>query len=362
MALLARRSLPRAGSSPADVAAWWSTLSAGERARLVAEFPDHLGSLDGVPAAARHAGNTAVLQRELHLAQLAVANAGPTWVAGYSFNSAPGRRLALLESVHSQLVSDPARRLLVLDPRGSGLAAIALGDVDTAHHVAVVVPGLDKDVRQDNDNIVWNASRLHRTAGELTNQVAQGEQVAAVAWLGYRTPTIWNVWSEGSARRGAPQLDGFVRGVDTSREAARVFDGNRPGAHLTVVAHSYGSLTAGLVARNPTPIDELVFIGSPGVGAKTAGSLAMPAGHVYAGVGDGDKVRLAPRFGRHPGREAFGARVFQTDGGLDPLTCEPLLGSNGHSEHFTLRSESVRNISLIVLDRADAVTYVRRAG
>ncbi len=356
---LSRRNLPDAGAPVADVAAWWSTLSADERKRLVAAFPDHLGGLEGIPAAARHAANSAVLHRELQVARLAVENAGPTWVAGYSFNSGSANRLAMLEAVRRQLAADPSRRLLVLDPRGAGLAAVAVGDVDTADHVAVLVPGLEQDVKEDLDNVVWNAERLQRTADAWTGRIAPGEKVAAVAWLGYRTPTVLTVASPIKALRGAPKLDGFVRGVDASREAARVFDGGRPGAHLTVVGHSYGSLTAGLSVRRATPVDDLVFIGSPGVGSWSTSALSVPAGHVYVGKAARDTVTYTEWFGPDPATCGFGTSRFQTDGGLDSLTGQELTGSHGHSEYFEMHSESVRNIALIAIDRPQEVTRAR---
>src|SRR6266511_2197495 len=54
-------SVPRVGSDPKAVKAWWSSLSPAEREFLIRERPDVIGWLDGVPAADRDEANRLVL-------------------------------------------------------------------------------------------------------------------------------------------------------------------------------------------------------------------------------------------------------------------------------------------------------------
>lgn len=204
----------------------------------------------------------------------------------------------------------PGRHLLVFDPAGDGRAAVAVGDVDTARHVAVLVPGMSVEVD--------DADRLVRGARVLA-AVAPG--TAVVAWLGYDTPRPVEVISDRRARGGARQLTEFVHGVRAVADRRQ---------QMTVIGHSYGSLLAGLAARGGLGADDLVLVGSPSVEAGSAAELGMPRDHVWAVRAEDDPVRLvfggadrAARLlgladGRHlvtwygpdPSRPEFGARHF----------------------------------------------------
>jgi hypothetical protein len=381
------RDLPPAGADPRQVAMWWAGLSPEQQRLQIRANPDSVGMLDGLPVSARHAANQLVLNRERAASNADVARlqadlarataeaaAHPPRYAGRGVpNSAQintvllQRRLdeairhrAMLAAVQAQLDADPSRTLLLLDPAGEGRAAIALGPIDTARHVAVVVPGLEQDVRQDMGRIVSNAERLKLTADRLALKASNGEEVATVAWIGYDTPNYTQVGLTGHAERGAVHLRDTLGGLDAAREAARIGASatERPEPmHLTVVGHSYGSLTTGIAVREPLPVDEVVFIGSPGVGAYSADELAIPQAHVFVGENRGDPVADFQHFGMDPNADGFGAREFQTDGGIDPLTNSILREARGHSQHFDVGTESVRNLALIALGRDDLVTY-----
>jgi pimeloyl-ACP methyl ester carboxylesterase len=119
-------------------------------------------------------------------------------------------------------------------------------------------------------------------------------------------------------------------------------------AHQTVLGHSYGSVLVGAAAaQHGLQADDVVFVGSPGVGAGSAGELH--AGRVWSSTSRSDVIQylpVAPRsliadvattaalgpagallafgrpekdlwFGVNPSDPAFGARVFASrpDGG-----------------------------------------------
>jgi len=345
------RDLPPPGCSATDVAAWWSSLSPAQRDIAMAVHPDRLGRLDGLPSEVRHRANVAVLDRERAALQAALA-AQPA--AGRL--AALLARLATVQSIIRQLAGDPARRRLLLLDIDGGRAAIAIGDVDRADHVALVVPGLEQDVAEDMDAIVYNADRLRRTAEAWLGRLAPHEFLATVAWLGYATPSWRSVASTAHAERGAPQLRAALRGLHAARTAAAV-DGTPLDLHLTVVGHSYGSLAAAVALREPTGTDDAVLVGSPGVGTTTAAEVGVPAGHVFVGESTEDDVAELAWFGADPGGRDFGAATMQTDGGVDPVSGAELRATRGHSEYFDLHTESVRNIALVAIGQAHLVTY-----
>lgn len=65
-------------------------------------------------------------------------------------------------------------------------------------------------------------------------------------------------------------------------------------SHNIVVGHSYGSTTVGYALRDRgLPVDDVIFVGSPGVGADSAKDLGVDPKHVYAGRGDSDAIEWA---------------------------------------------------------------------
>lgn len=161
--------------------------------------------------------------------------------------------------------------------------------------------------------------------------------------------------SDHAAKVGSQQLLASLDGLEASRQAS-VDVGAGQSMHLTLVGHSYGSLTSGLAVREQSSVDDVVFIGSPGVGANSASDIqGVPVGHVYDGLAQGDPI--VDWFGVSPETSRFGARLFQTDGGPNPLTGQQLKASHGHSQYFDLGTESVNNMALIAIGRPDLVTF-----
>jgi hypothetical protein len=336
----------------------WAGLSPADRDIAIRAHTHHVGALDGLPGEVRHRANLLALQAGIADARAALASRRRPLTEAVELMS----RLKRLEAVAAELSADPVRRrLLLLDDDGH-LAAIAIGDVDTADHVAVVVPGLEQDVAEDMDAVVYNADRLAGTADSWLQRLAPGETFAAVAWLGYDTPSFATVASSREAIRGAAALRSTLRGLDVARTAVPTPRGAPSGElHLTVVGHSYGSLATGIALREPTGADDAVLIGSPGVDAQTAADLAVPVGHVFVGEATGDTVADLAWFGRDPSDSRFDAVPLPVDGGVDPETGKSMTESRGHSEYFETGSESVRNMALVAVGESHRLTVPGRS-
>ncbi|WP_431039152.1 alpha/beta hydrolase [Streptomyces sp. P6-2-1] len=251
-----------ATASPAEVAAFFAGLSGPERHRLVAAHPTVVGNLDGAPVALRYEANAA---------------AGP--------------------------------HVLAYDPRGRGLIAQVAGDLDTATHVAVVVPGSDIDVS--------TFGRLNRWATDLRE--AAGEDTAVIAWAGYTTPSGIGIdLATGRlAEAGAKRLTRFTEGLD----AVGLPD-------PALFCHSYGSVVCGLAASR-TDARDLAVMGSPGMRAADVAALRTGA-RVWAAESPHDWITHIPHVeflgaghGPDPTSPGFGARVL-------PATDVP-----AHDAYFT---------------------------
>jgi hypothetical protein len=311
-------------------------LTGPERDWLVANRPELVGPLDGVPAADRDAANRRLLAR---------ARAAAPDQAGLA---AIADRLA-----------DPAlprAYLLHLSPDGDGRAVVAIGDPDHATDVLVEVPGAGADLT-GVASLIARADAVSAAAARLGPE----HRLATVAWLGYDPPDGADAALPGAARGARPALDSFVDGLRASHQGAP--------AHTTVLGHSYGSLAVGVTARDVgLDVDDVIFVGSPGVGVNRAPALGLPADAVWSSTAGGDPVqRYAPGFGqiardalanltrpfsRHigdaepdvflwhglnPSHPAFGGQVFASDPG------------GGHNGYW--QGTGLDNIARIALDQ-----------
>lgn len=245
------------------------------------------------------------------------------------------------------IVGSTDRRFLRLQLGDDGRVVEVLGDFAHARHVAVVVPGMSNDLSTYE-------SDLRRRATDLLAEMARvsgSSDVAVVAWLGYNTP-------DGSV----PGLIEAARsttarsGATTLRADLATLHRLRPSAHLTVVAHSYGSVVLGAAMRSGVGIDDAVVVGSPGMDVDDRHDLGSPRVRLWAAHSAAKVVRVpfpfpgpillppdlvawAPAHGEDPAAEGFGARRFATDG-------------VGHSSYFDRGSKSLRNIARIATGRS----------
>jgi len=281
---------PPAGDSPSDHNAWWNGLTPEEQQAVVADHPEWIGGTDGIPAWARDGANRTLLgdfrtglQDERAALQAQIDGLG--FFEGWRLNGLENERdvldekLAALDNVEETLARG-RRQLLVLDTTGPQTrAAIAVGDVDTADHVAVFTPGFTSTVQGSMGNYDGSMEDLQlRSIDELRRSGDRTSTVATVSWLGYEAPQWDGVVGDGSvlsdelAVAGARDLADFYRGVDASRASD---------PHLTALGHSYGSLTTGLALQEQTGVDDMVIFGSPGLGTSHVEDLDVPSDHVF---------------------------------------------------------------------------------
>jgi len=294
-------------ADPAAVATFFEGLDPDVADALAHERPELAGSLDGAPIPLRYAANAEAIDREIaRLRADAVSDDDP--------------RLRKLREL-----DDPDRHFLLFDPAGDGRTAEVFGDLTTARHVAVVVPGMDNDL---NNFTGGDAERVQHQASQF-----DPGQVATIQWLGYDTPEGATALGAGAAEPGAEALPRFVEGIRAQRSER---------LHWTVIGHSYGSLVTGMAeSGRGLDVDETGLVGSPGVGVDHAGDLGH--GNVWVGLADWDLVGYSGWFGPNPHDKGFGATRFHTG------------DVSGHSSYFNEGSESLRNIGLIAAGYLDEV-------
>jgi pimeloyl-ACP methyl ester carboxylesterase len=237
----------------------------------------------------------------------------------------------------------------MLDTVMPGRAAVALGDLQTAHYVSILVPGALLSVREHMAEWTKVTADIYDEQTAWQKRFGSSKTVAAVSWIGYRTPDATNVAGLDLAHEGASFLSGTVNGLKSLRV------GDEP--YVSVFAHSYGATAAMLALdHGGMSVDALAMIGSPGGVADRADSLAVPAGHVWVGEAAWDPVVHTAFFGVDPGSREFGAKTMSVSGAVDPVTGAVLTASVGHDWYLEPGTESLRNLSLIGIDRGDWVT------
>jgi hypothetical protein len=248
--------------------------------------------------------------------------------------------------------TDHGRRFLAYDRQGDGRVVEVLGDLRTARHVAVVVPGSGHRLGNFTTSRSGAAPRHNGQAllDELHRQAPQGTalnhaappRVAVVIWTGYDTPERVNVDAARSERA-----------VPGGRDLARLTEllaGLAPAAEtVTLTCHSYGSVVCGRAASEARA-DNIVVVGSPGMDAGQVSELHTKA-HVWAARTADDPIRFVPDVrlggfghGEDPSKPEFGADVFRTG------------EIRGHDSYYEPGSESLANIARIVLGRDNEVT------
>jgi pimeloyl-ACP methyl ester carboxylesterase len=230
-----------------------------------------------------------------------------------------------------------ASRVLASDRQGDGRIVAVVGDLRTADHVAVIIPGVSTTLDNFHRGLggvvrrspYWQATQLHAAAR------AAGVDVAAIAWLGYDPPDGIGL--------AALRSDSAVAGAMALVRFVTELTGYRPTASITLIGHSYGSLVlAYAAARLPARVTDLVALGSPGMDVSHASRLRTHA-RLWIGSAGSDWTRWLPDLrilglghGTNPSRPWFGARRLDVG------------GAGGHDGYFMPGTASLRSLVAVV--------------
>ncbi|MCQ1580969.1 alpha/beta hydrolase [Streptomyces parvus] len=386
------------GESAAEIGAWWQYLTAEQREECRAVYPDIIGNLDGIPAAVRDEVNRDNLQLLIGKLEGEDSEKAKTQLSGlkeinHQIAENLDKRLGIGLKPGEQ--KPPPMYLLGIGDEGRGRAIVSFGNPDKSRNVSAYVPGLGTAL--DAEFARNDVARARDTA---IGAQKYDPSSAAIVWLGYDAPQLGSeaeslvgngaVMLSADAERGAPAYNSFMAGLEATN------DNEDP--HLTAIGHSYGSRTVGAATQEAGGIpgaDDIILLGSPGVGVDRAEELGVGKEHVFVGAAENDPVSKLPSkaqayaglvtlpmgptvtgtvgdlfdpgdddiwFGKDPASEAFGGRRFKVDDG--PL---PVVDGQGptpaHSNYFNRTKDSVSaaNIAAVVSGNPDLlVTESRR--
>lgn len=382
---------PPAHGTPAENAAWWTSLTDTQRADYLSVHPETVGALDGVPAGVRDEANRTVLE-EVQADYRLRFDAMPeppadewTWINGNGYASKVHTdewmawdnqygdeyrhlqsSLKGMDAIHARFARTgveglPEAYLLAFSPEGNGRAVVANGNPDTAQHQAVYVPGTTSNLGTTGGDID-RMTRLWRQ----TQQASPDASVSTISWLGYDAPqdVVKDAPRGHYAYDGAPAYRQFMDGLDVSHTG--------PGeVHRTAIGHSYGTTLIGAAAETgDLRADDVVFAGSPGVKVGSADDLDVPHGHVWNEEADGDVVPDIGRWGHGgsqwrwgggmfiiPSDDLFGANQMNTHAEGSDLSGTS--GAEGHSDYWNADTTALKNQALVVVGEYGDVTAPR---
>lgn len=325
--------------SPAEVNAWWTSLSTAAQATYLTASPRVIGGLDGIPAAVRDTANRSRLDREL-----ARLTAERDAMGFFQRNVSDRRRSEELDERIDAIASvrtvldRGGRQLLHFDITGPEvLAAVAVGDVDTAKHVGIIVGGLTTNVENGLTKMDSGAERLRSVARTISD--ADVSDVATVSWLAYAAPQEFpDALNPAFARAGEADLRSFTEGLSASNEHPASV------VRMTLGVHSYGTLVGTLSTQTDAgEVDSIVAYGSPGI-AKT---LPDDVDRYWMRNGD-DPIRLAVNSGW------FKYQPRMADGWVELGTTSAEVNgielSEGHGHDYLVEgTTTLHNIAAVVM-------------
>lgn len=253
--------------------------------------------------------------------------------------------------VLSELAS-PKRNFLEANAEGDGQAVEVIGDLAHARRIALLVPGSDTTV----DTFDYLGSRHGAVGGgiralyEEMSARAPGTTVASVGWYGYRAPR--------TKSRDTVTHERAAEGGRLLRDQLSRLHAVNPGASVTLLCHSYGSVVCADAVRGTSRaaqpgLSDVVVLGSPGLGVASAADLGTNV-PLWAGRGSRDWISNVPHvqipvfsgtvgFGTDPTSADFGARTLPA-------------GDSAHGDYLRPGGLSLRNLALISLGRTAQVS------
>jgi len=204
--------------------------------------------------------------------------------------------------------------------------AVLFGDIESAEHVAVIIPGVGDGTNLCDDWIP-----------DAQNLFEKAPATAVVLWKGYDNPVDVMAAAAGSIEcsedlvTAANELTAFVESLDLEPEQS-----------LTVVAHSFGSIVTGAaLADCGLVVTDVIVVGSPGMTVDELRELHVQQSHFFSEQAPGDAIAELGVFGAAPSSPTFGGTRMSVNAPDHPHV-------QSHSEYFTPESEALENIADVV--------------
>ncbi|PZF15517.1 hypothetical protein DEJ25_01970 [Curtobacterium sp. MCPF17_011] len=351
----------------------YSNADSRDLAALPPEALSELGNLEGVPYWARSTVNIAALDQRIADAKDFLHNLNQPSYQNQAERAKNARGLLGLENIKIALQQGSragTRSLISLSDDAPPLAAISIGDLDTATNVTWAVPGMGSSSR---DMVGWtNASQ---NVYDVQAAVQGPEDRAVISWMGYDAPAIPGTAPDVGVLFGERAADGGQELADSIRGLGATRSSDMP--MTNIVGHSYGT-TAGAygITERGVHVNTFTAVASAGIPDSIPDADALHADHVYAGqarnviplIESGDGWAATGRehsWDHHqdPTADDFGATTFGADGSgtLEGVTNHGVHTSDG-TGYLDKNTESLWNVGLATTGQGEKMTAYHPKG
>lgn len=377
-------------TTPADVAAWWATLSPAAQALMLRQHPDQIGNLDGVPYDVRVSANRTNIANALAQAQTEIADAERRLAAiqaeldlmvdSRQLDEARGAELSAEytrlqneltearehEEMYDRLLNQPTERyaadghqytgtghqVVLFDPTNGAFAEVVGSLGPNTQNIAVMVPGTGSNFL----NMVDPDSSYERCLDFVSAADPQGS-LAVISWIGGELPQ--DLVTDSPQARFAidlgPKLAAFTQGITNPADVP-----------VTVVGHSYGGSVVGMAEAAGMHVDRVLHVESAGAGPGIGNidEYAYPDTDRYSMTAPGDLIadfqgKEFLDLGHGCGPDAL-TDVVRLETGLyedGDVTSGVLAGTDSHGDVFTVGSTAFNNM-LGVMTGGDVSLHV----
>lgn len=356
---------PAPPSGPREQHAWAETLSPEQLREAADNHPEGLANAYQIPPWAREraAWNyLPILREELEVrsAQLqqqhAVALTMDEKTRAWTELQTVQQQQRDLDQIEQSVRGGDDLHLLGLRPHENGVGAIVShGDIVEADHVTVHVPGMGTQIEDKpgaGNDLPGEIDKMqhlrHAMEDSLVRERRTDETIATVTYMNMDYPDWFPQASTPDyADSAAPDLGAALTGIKATSE---------DGTNLTILGHSYGSLTTSEALQNGGYADNVVFYGSPGLESSgdtfDPATLSVPQDSRYIMLAQEDLIgpagHLAP-FGGPPATIEGLTRLDTNHHESPPsgLPTDLLKDSRGHSEYDNPETTSLWNMAAI---------------
>ncbi|CAG8706179.1 23017_t:CDS:1 [Dentiscutata erythropus] len=340
-------SAPSSGANPVQINNWWNGLPSDNQKQIINQFPEYIGSTDGIPTVARDTANRAITEKDLRAnynefknnrnLKSYVAVLKKQLIGIHDLQTRLGGKWDVKQNnqIEPRVVTgnidpkDPTQHLpgepasdqpylLGFNMEGTGHFILSIGLPETADNIVTTVPGVGRGV---NDVLYQDLSNNDATASKISEILKNSGNInnALIIWDDYDAPVDLPAAfgsSRDNAREAAPALELFQQGL------VAIHKGTPP--HITVVGHSFGTdvVTETTINGHKLVSDDAILIGSPGVPVDHASQIANNM--IPSNTGQNRTPRT---------------RVWASRTGSDPITCL----FNDFLRSFALGTDTVSN-------------------
>ncbi|MBM7367336.1 alpha/beta hydrolase [Gordonia hydrophobica] len=330
-----------------EVARYWESLNAAERATLVNRVPELIGNLNGVDFTDRIQANRLSIQAAL----------AKELAAGRSRSDKAEHLRSLLAPASDPLRPGTTvpRTFLGFHDVGNGRFIELVGDVTVdSPGLAVLVPGTGTGLH-NADDYRRRAANIAKAGGSPVIVYADGEFPQSIVEKDF-TPLVGTAVDPTAARTIAPDLVGFTAAVERQMTAS-----GRP-TPITVIGHSYGGAIVGTAEQLGLRADRVVYASASGTGVGDGPwHNPNPVVERYSLTPPGDPIQYWQKFGEglHGGDPDSTPGVTRLDSGYysDGTL---VAGGPSHSGYLDdAGSDAVRNLGAVIAGEAPT-PYVKR--